>query len=79
MKMVEYLLVALALLWSVWMVFKTILPTYYTQMRWQLSAWCQRQGWHRLAKWLKPPLVVGCQGGCGCQSTKTDTNVVKWK
>jgi hypothetical protein len=50
-----------------------------------LSNVCQHFGWQRLALRLKPKMVVGCGGGCGCASDEKDNNkteeiqAVKWR
>lgn len=83
--MVEYLIVAVLVLWSTVVVFKKVFPQTAGSVFLALSSICQRFGWHRLAKWLKPKMVVGCAGGCGCSTDDTATKkpeaiqTVKWR
>lgn len=79
--MLEYLIVALIVLWSIYIVFKKVFPSSYNRTFNQLANYCQTQGWQGLAKWLRPPMSMGCGGGCGCKADDAPTQVssVKWK
>lgn len=73
---IQNLLLAALLLWSVWFSLRRLLPTLTRTMQSRLSAWAQQQGWSRLAVWLQPAAVsAGCGSGCnrcntGCQTAK---------
>ena len=84
--MFEYLIVAVLVLWSAFVVFKKVFPKTASSLSLILSNLCQRFGWYRLATWLKPKMVVGCAGGCGCstdvneaQNKKEAIQAVKWR
>lgn len=83
--MLEYLIVAVLVLWSALVVFKKVFPQTAGSVLLGLSEFCQRLGWQTLAKWLKPNMVSGCAGGCGCASNDTETKktepvqTVKWR
>ena len=84
--MFEYLIVAVLVLWSAVVVFKKVFPQTANAAFLALSNLCQRLGWQRLATWLKPKMVVGCSGGCGCstdvnepQNKKEAIQAVKWR
>ncbi|EPF81634.1 DUF6587 family protein [Acinetobacter rudis] len=84
--MVEYLIIAVLVIWSGIFVFKKVLPKSAYSLQQALFEKCQQQGWTTLAKWLKPKMVAGCGGGCGCdtdsdapQQSKEAPQVVKWK
>jgi hypothetical protein len=74
--MIQNLLLAALLLWSVWFSLRRMLPTWMRMMQSGLSAWAEQQGWPRLAAWLQPAAVsAGCGSGCnscstGCQTAK---------
>lgn len=82
--MVQYLIIAVLVIWSAVVVFKKVFPkTAYSAFS-TLAIFCEKQGWATLAKWLKPKMVMGCAGGCGCetaskQESKPTVQMVKWK
>lgn len=83
--MFEYLIIALLVLWSVAVVFKKILPQTANAALFAVSSLCQHFGWQHLATWLKPKMLVGCAGGCGCSTDEKETKksqaiqTVKWR
>ncbi len=77
--MFESLIVAVIVLWSVYVVFKKVFPTRYIRTFLALSQFCHQRGYKTLAKWLRPPLVMGCGGGCGCKEDKPSNSPVKWR
>ena len=83
--MFEYSIVAVLVLWSAFVVFKKVFPKTASSSFLSLSNLCQRLGWYRLATWLKPKIVVGCAGGCGCSTDEKETKksqaiqTVKWR
>ena len=84
--MFEYLIVAVLVLWSAVVVFKKVFPQTANAAFLALSNLCQHLGWQHLATWLKPKMVVGCAGGCGCSSddsatakSKEPIQTVKWR
>lgn len=83
--MFEYLIVAVLVLWSAVVVLKKVFPQTANSIFLGLSNVCQRLGWQRLALWLKPKMVVGCGGGCGCSTDDVETKksqpiqTVKWR
>ena len=83
--MFEYLIVAVLVLWSAVVVFKKVFPQTANAAFLVLSNLCQRLGWQRLALWIKPNIVTGCGGSCGCASSDADTKpsdavqAVKWR
>jgi hypothetical protein len=83
--MIEAIIVAVLVLWSALVVFKKVFPKTSNTVFNALSNACDTKGWTTLAKWLKPAMVAGCGGGCGCSATedtpakKTEVQAVKWK
>ena len=84
--MFEYSIVAVLVLWSAFVDFKKVFPKTASSLSLILSNLCQRFGWYRLATWLKPKIVVGCGGGCGCavddnnEPKKQETiQAIKWR
>ncbi|MCH7388594.1 hypothetical protein MMO39_15025 [Acinetobacter modestus] len=83
--MFEYLIVAVLVLWSTFVVFKKVFPKTASSLLLILSNLCQRFGWQSLAMWLKPKAVIGCAGGCGCSTdanepqNKEAIQTVKWR
>ena len=64
--MIEILIVAVLVVWSALVVFKKVFPNTHAQS----SRSCLmpvQQGWHTLAKWLKPAMASGCGGNCACR------------
>lgn len=66
--MIEYLIIAVLVIWSALVVFKKVFPKTANATFASLSNFFERQGWHTMAKWLKPKMSVGCAGGCGCST-----------
>ena len=83
--MIEYLIVAVIVLWSAIVVFKKVFPNTSSSVFLKLSNAAAAKGWLRLAKWLKPTMAAGCGGNCACPATdeaenkKPDVQAVKWK
>lgn len=83
--MIEYLIIAVLVIWSSIFVFKKVLPKSAFAIQQRLSSACEQHGWSVLAKWLKPAMVAGCGGSCGCESKseasapKDAPQAVKWK
>ncbi|MEG1489097.1 DUF6587 family protein [Acinetobacter sp.] len=83
--MIEVLIIAALVIWSAVVVFKKVFPKMANSVFMALSNVCHQQGWSTLAKWLKPAMVSGCGGSCGCAATedstqkKTEVQAVKWK
>ncbi|MCG2608560.1 MULTISPECIES: DUF6587 family protein [unclassified Acinetobacter] len=83
--MIEILIVAALVIWSAVVVFKKVFPKAAYSVFSSLSNGCQKQGWTVLAKWLKPEMVSGCGGSCGCSASdspakkKPEVQAVKWK
>lgn len=83
--MIEILIVAALVLWSAVVVFKKVFPRTSNSVFTALSQYCAKQGWTALAKWLKPAMVSGCGGSCGCAANeeqvlkKPEVQAVKWK
>lgn len=83
--MIEVVIVAALVIWSAVVVFKKVFPRTANSVFMQLSNACAKQGWSTLAKWLKPAMVSGCGGSCGCSATedsnqkKPQVQAVKWK
>lgn len=77
--MLEYVIIGLIMLWSIYIVFKKVFPSSYNRTFNQLANYCQTQGWQGLAKWLRPPMLMGCGGGCGCKADDAPPSPVKWK
>ena len=82
--MIEYLIIAVLVIWSAVVVFKKVFPKTSNATFSALSAFCERRGWQALAKWLKPKMSVGCAGGCGCSvdekpaAKNNEVKPVKW-
>lgn len=76
MDWVEYLIIALLLLWSCYVVLKRFMPK--TSFKWQqaFAQWLNQQGWVRLSSWLMP---TAAQSGCsaGCSDCSVDTTNAK--
>ncbi len=83
--MIEILIVAALVLWSAVVAFKKVFPKASYSVFNSLSNSCQKQGWTALAKCLKPAMVSGCGGSCGCSASDTpakkkpEVQAVKWK
>ena len=75
--MVQYLIIAVLVIWSAVVVFKKVFPKTANSVFSSLSAFCEKQGWVTLAKWLKPKMACGCAGGCGCSREDKPTNTVQ--
>jgi hypothetical protein len=83
--MVEGLIVAALVLWSTVVVFKKVFPKTSFKLWLNLANLAEKYGFNRLAKWLKPAMVAGCGGSCGCSANDDTTEkkpavqAVKWK
>jgi len=82
--MIEVVIVAVLVIWSAIVVFKKVFPQTANSVFMKLSSFCDKQGWSTLAKWLKPAMLLGCSGGCGCSATedtqkRPEVQAVKWK
>jgi hypothetical protein len=83
--MIEFLIVAVLVIWSVIVVFKKVFPKTSNSVFMSLSNVCEQKGWTTLAKWFKPAMATGCGGSCGCSATddkstkKAEVQAVKWK
>ena len=83
--MIEILIVAALVIWSAVVVFKKVFPNTSRSVFLKLSNACEAQGWHKLAKWLKPAMASGCSGNCACPASeqssdaKPKAQAVKWK
>lgn len=83
--MIEFLIIAALVIWSAIVVFKKVFPQTSNKTFTALSTLCADQGWHTLAKWLKPAMASGCGGHCACPASeeavtkKTEVQPVKWK
>ncbi|OTG68814.1 hypothetical protein B9T25_04845 [Acinetobacter sp. ANC 4470] len=83
--MIEVVIVAALVIWSTLVVFKKVFPKTASLVFMALSNGCSQQGWSTLANWLKPAMVSGCGGSCGCAATedsaqkKVEVQAVKWK
>lgn len=83
--MVQYLIIAVLVLWSAIYTFKKIFPQSAYSAFSALARGCEQRGWMTLANWLRPTMAAGCSGGCGCsadnssQPKKATLQAVKWK
>jgi len=81
--MVEILIVAVLVAWSTLFVFKKVFPKTSYSVFLKLAELFEKQGWTTLAKWVRPAMVMGCGGGCGCSTDdapkKVEVQAVKWK
>lgn len=83
--MIEILIIAALVIWSAVVVFKKVFPNTSNSVFMSLSTTCDNKGWKTLAKWLKPAMISGCGGGCGCsmseepKAQKSEVQAVKWK
>lgn len=51
--MLQYLIIAVLVIWSAVVVFKKVFPKQQTRP-FSTIRFCEKQGWATLAKWLKP-------------------------
>lgn len=75
MDLVEYLIIALLLLWSCYVVLKRFMPK--TSFKWQqaFAQWLNQKGWLRLSAWLMPKAAQsGCSAGCSDCSVDATTS-----
>ncbi|MBF7690020.1 DUF6587 family protein [Acinetobacter pollinis] len=85
--MVETLIVTALVIWSAIYTFKKVFPKSAYKVFNHLANICERQGWHKIANWIRPDMVAGCGGGCDCSSSPSKSKVkvpetveaVKWK
>ncbi|MCF8999427.1 DUF6587 family protein [Acinetobacter nectaris] len=82
--MVETIIVAALVIWSAIYTFKKVFPKSAFKVFNGIANSFQKQGWTKLAAWVRPAMVSGC-GDCGCSSSPSKTKVpetvkaVKWK
>lgn len=83
--MFETLIVAVLVVWSTVFVFKKVFPKTAYSVFFKLAQGLEKMGWTALAKWVRPTMVAGCGGSCGCASSeptspkKVEVQTVKWK
>lgn len=83
--MVQYLIIAVLVLWSAIYTFKKVFPQSAYKVFSALAHLCEQRGWIKLANWLRPAMAAGCSGGCGCSTDTTQpknkavVQAVKWK
>ena len=82
------MIIAVLVLWSCKVVWKSVAPTSFYQISNYMADGCAAYGWQRLANYLRPKAVTGCGGGCGCEQTQPQSQppsqdsavqAVKWK
>ncbi|WP_130803543.1 DUF6587 family protein [Acinetobacter ihumii] len=82
--MIEYLIIAVLVIWSAVVVFKKVFPKTSNSVFSKMSIFCEQHGWQRLSQCLKPKIASGCAGGCGCSvddkpiSKNVEVKPVKW-
>ncbi|GAA5018174.1 hypothetical protein GCM10023206_31500 [Acinetobacter puyangensis] len=84
--MIQYLIIAVLLLWSSVVVFKKVMPNTANKTFLAISMFFKQQGWHGLSKRFAPKQSSGCGGGCGCGNESDSASkhsqeikTVKWK
>lgn len=83
--MVEVIIITALVIWSAVYTFKKVFPQSAFKVFNALADVLVRQKLHKVAAWIRPAMVSGCGGGCGCESTeKPQKNndviqAVKWK
>ncbi|MCH4246659.1 MAG: hypothetical protein LKF82_02280 [Acinetobacter populi] len=84
--MIQYLIIAVLVLWSSVVVFKKVMPNTANKTFLAISSFFKQQGWHGLAKKIAPTQSAGCGGGCGCGKESEvagkqpqEIKTVKWK
>ncbi|SDB95654.1 DUF6587 family protein [Acinetobacter boissieri] len=83
--MVEVVIIAALVIWSTVYTFKKVFPQSAFKVFTALANIFEQQKLHKLASWIRPPMVTGCGGGCGCSSDEKTQKVVdsvkavKWK
>ena len=67
--MIEYIIVAILVTWSAFIVFKKVFPKTANSVFTALANSFEKQGWHTVANKVRPKGVAGgCGGGCSCSS-----------
>ncbi|MBF7685350.1 hypothetical protein I2F17_05895 [Acinetobacter sp. B10A] len=83
--MVEVVIIAALVIWSVVYTFKKVFPQSAFKVFNSLANVLEQQKLHKLATWVRPAMVSGCGGGCGCgseeqpQKSIETVKAVKWK
>lgn len=76
-NMIQVLVMAGLLGWSVLFMLKRIAPNFVRNRQYQLATACNTRGWKKIALWLEPALRVdgGCGSGCNsCGSCPANPN-----
>lgn len=74
-NLVQYLIIALLLLWSCYVLLRRFMPK--TSFKWQqaFATWLAHHGFNRLSGWLMPKNTQsGCSAGCPDCSVDTTTS-----
>lgn len=85
--MTETIIVALIVLWSVWVTFRRFFPATVAKQQKNLATFLALKGWMGVSKWLEPAISGGdCDSGCSrCPSRCATPNpepeeqVVRWQ
>ncbi|MFT4020029.1 MAG: hypothetical protein QM666_00765 [Acinetobacter sp.] len=81
--MIQYLIIAVLVIWSAIYVFKKVFPQTAYKAFTVLADACEKRGWNTFAQKLRPAMPMGCGGGCGCDTapkkSKNTIQAVKWK
>ncbi|MBF7688338.1 DUF6587 family protein [Acinetobacter rathckeae] len=83
--MVEIVIIAALVIWSAVYTFNKVFPKSAFKVFNALANVLEQQKLHKLASWVRPAMVTGCGGGCGCSSAEKPakvtetTKAVKWK
>ncbi|XID75109.1 DUF6587 family protein [Alkanindiges sp. WGS2144] len=74
-NLIEYLIVAVILLWSCYVVVRRFMPKTSFKVLQALAVWLEQKGQVRLGQWVKPSIVQGsCSSGCSdCSVVTSDT------
>ena len=86
-NVLQLLIMAGLLSWSLFFMLKRIAPNLMRNQQYQLAAGFNARGWKKLAQWLQPAIVTsgGCGSGCNtCGSCPSNPNkesvqAVQWK
>lgn len=83
--MVEVFIITALVVWSTIYTFKKVCPqSSFKVFNW-LANILEKQNFQKVATWVRPEMVTGCGGGCGCSSAEKPQKVtesvkaVKWK
>lgn len=83
--MIEGLIIAVLVIWSSIVVFKSVMPKTANKTFSHLAMQCEKLGWTGVANYLAPKKSSGCGGGCGCDTPDEKkiqseaVKAVKWK